>query len=62
MYMKQDRTRDEKDAATGASALESVSVESTSGGLNPPVPGGDLDAVLGMEDVEPGAPDWPAVL
>ena len=61
MYMKQDRATDEKDVVGGASAQESV--ESTSGGLNPPEPGGDLNVALGVEDVEPGAPDCcPAVL
>ena len=60
MYMKQDRATDEKDVVGGASAQESV--ESTSGGLNPPVPGGDLNVVLRVEDVEPGALDCPAVL
>lgn len=59
MYMKQDRARDKKDATAGASALESV--ESISGGLNPPVPGGDLNVLLGVED-EPGVVDCPAVL
>jgi hypothetical protein len=59
MYMKQDRARDKKDAAVVASA---ESVESMSGGLSPPLPGGDLKVVPGMDDVDPGVPDCPAVL
>lgn len=65
-YMKQNRARDGKDAAAGASASDSGP---KSGGLRPPelpvlsVPGGDRDVgVLGVVDVEPADPDCPAVL
>jgi hypothetical protein len=58
--MKQGRTRDGKDAAAGASALESSEM---SGWVPPelsvlPLPGGDRDEVSG----EPGDRDCPAVL
>jgi hypothetical protein len=63
IYMKQDRARDGRDVVARGLALESV--ESTSGGFNPPVlpvPFGDKDVGVPGMDVEPGDPVCPAVL
>ena len=60
IYMKQERARDGRDVVARGSALESV--ESTSGGLNPPVLPVPFGVGVPGMDIEPGDPVCPAVL